>query len=197
MTNGMGVMDDLIAASAAWLALASSAWLVEVIWAARGNGSPSRIGRLTDQIMLIATVGLLMGGWLLRLMVPAAVIHPAWLPISLGIPIGVAGLILRASAMRTLDGGYVLTLYVKPDQELVTWGPYRLVRHPGYAGILLQLLGLELVTGSALAVAAVSAVLALTLIRIRVEESMLSECWGGRYEAYRKSTPFRVLPGVY
>jgi protein-S-isoprenylcysteine O-methyltransferase Ste14 len=51
-----------------------------------------------------------------------------------GVGLEAAGLGLRAWSMRTLGGSYSRTLRVDSAQGVVEDGPYRLVRHPGYAG---------------------------------------------------------------
>jgi protein-S-isoprenylcysteine O-methyltransferase Ste14 len=190
-------MDELLLSGAGWFGLAVSMWATEQAWSNRTPHNPSRSGSLTDEIMVLATVAVMVAGLLARLMLPVIVIRPAWLAVALGLLVGGGGLALRAVSMRALQGGYVLRLHVSGAYPLVSSGPYRMVRHPGYAGILLQLLGLQLVTGSPIAVAALLLVICLLPIRIRIEESMLSEAWGEEYERYRRSTPYRILPRVF
>ena len=59
----------------------------------------------------------------------------------LGIVLQASGLGVRVWAMGTLGRAYSRTLRVDDDQGVVETGPYRLVRHPGYAGSLLVWLG--------------------------------------------------------
>src|SRR5262249_60922943 len=54
-----------------------------------------------------------------------------------GLGMMVAGLGLKAWAMRTLGRFYTRTLRTEADQRGVTTGPYRLIRHPGYLPTLL------------------------------------------------------------
>jgi protein-S-isoprenylcysteine O-methyltransferase len=51
------------------------------------------------------------------------------------------GLALRTWAVATLGGWFTLEVGVKPAQRLVQEGPYRLIRHPSYAGALLAFVG--------------------------------------------------------
>jgi len=81
-------------------------------------------------------------------------------------------------------------------QKVVTTGPYRFVRHPMYAGAVLQYLGAPLLLGSAWAFAA-TLVMAVTLIvRTLFEERALRADLDG-YAAYMETTRFRLVPGLW
>jgi protein-S-isoprenylcysteine O-methyltransferase Ste14 len=84
---------------------------------------------------------------------------------------------------------------IQEDHELVTSGPYRLVRHPGYAGILGFQAGYALVFRSKLCLAAVAPLAAFVLWRIRDEEGLRPE-FGERYEEYCERTA-RLIPHVH
>lgn len=109
----------------------------------------------------------------------------------------IAGLLLKAWAMRTLGRFYTRTLRVEADQWVVRSGPYRLIRHPGYLGALLVWIGfgLALASGLLTAVAAVSLGFAYRR-RIVIEEALLSEQLGDDYRTYCRHT-WRLLPPVY
>lgn len=95
-----------------------------------------------------------------------------------GVPVATCGLMVRTAAMRTLGTSYRLWLQVREDDRLVMVGLHSVVRDPGYAGLLLQLLGLQLATARGLAVTAVIGVVAMLPIRVAVEEAMLVEHLG-------------------
>jgi protein-S-isoprenylcysteine O-methyltransferase Ste14 len=59
-----------------------------------------------------------------------------------------AGIILQSAAMWTLRGFYTVRLGVKSGQRLVTTGPYRRVRHPGYLSYIISILGIGLALSS-------------------------------------------------
>ena len=71
-------------------------------------------------------------------------------------------------------------------------GPYRVVRHPIYAGLLLVAAGMAVVGGTLLAAAAVVALLALLSLKARFEERLLAERFPG-YREYALRTP-RFVP---
>src|SRR5450756_2056680 len=84
-------------------------------------------------------------------------------------PVGLAlqatGLALRVWSMRTLGVAYSRTLRTNDAHEVVDAGPYRVIRHPGYAGSLLTWTGFAL-TSRSLPVIGMVAGLLLSLIHI-------------------------------
>jgi len=80
-------------------------------------------------------------------------------------------------------------------RQLVTDGPYAVVRHPLYLGEAFSTLGLMLQYLSPLAVAIVALQLAFQLQRIKNEERVLGSLFP-EYHAYRTRTA-RLVPGVY
>ena len=75
-------------------------------------------------------------------------------------------------------------------------GPYQIVRHPGYAGNVLPLPGIVLALGSLWTIIPAAAALALTLIRIALEDRTLHEELPG-YRDYARRVRFRMIPGIY
>ena len=73
--------------------------------------------------------------------VPAAAIHPGAVAFAAGMAILVAGLVLRGWSFKTLGEYFTFTVMVSTDQPVVANGPYRLLRHPSYTGILLACIG--------------------------------------------------------
>ncbi len=152
---------------------------------------------LTDQLMMFGTMAALAGGLIGSVVLRPALIQPAWLIYGFGLFLGIAGLALRARAMRALGRQYTLTPHVEPQHVLISSGPYGLIRHPGYAAILLSILGLQAIVGTWVAVLSTLFVILPFPVRIRVEEEMLLERFGAEYTAYRSRTRYRLLPGVY
>ncbi|MFE4975193.1 methyltransferase family protein [Kitasatospora sp. NPDC056651] len=114
-----------------------------------------------------------------------------------GVAAVVAGLALRAWGMRTLGRYYTRTLRTVDTQRLVRTGPYRLIRHPGYAGSLLVWVGYALGTGSWAAALVVAALLLAAYgWRISAEERLLLDAFDGEYEEYRRVSK-RLVPFVY
>ena len=106
----------------------------------------------------------------------------------------VAGL-LAVWGIRTMGRHLVSPAEVRPDTELVTTGPFGLVRHPMYLSILLLWAGGALaLLGWVLAVGFVLLVPAFYL-RARTEEGLLTRHFGDAYTAYAARVPM-LLPGL-
>jgi protein-S-isoprenylcysteine O-methyltransferase Ste14 len=89
-----------------------------------------------------------------------------------------------------------LVMTVKHGHELVQTGPYAIVRHPIYAGLLLAILGTALTLGSLASYVGFAAGLAAILIRVNVEDGMMNELFRTDHEAYRRRT-WTLIPFVW
>jgi protein-S-isoprenylcysteine O-methyltransferase Ste14 len=135
-------------------------------------------------------VALLVYPWRVGRVLPASVV---WL----GVVLAYTGLLLRWWAMVVLGRFYTRTLITTETQTVVRRGPYRLVRHPGYAGSLLTWIGAASASGNALLLAIVAIFLSLVYMRrIAAEEVMLIEALGASYASYRKDS-WRLVPFVF
>jgi len=75
-------------------------------------------------------------------------------------------------------------------------GPYRFVRHPGYAGNILPLFGIALALGSVWTLISAGVALIITVIRTVLEDKTLQEELPG-YRDYARRVRYRLIPGVY
>ena len=75
-------------------------------------------------------------------------------------------------------------------------GPYRYLRHPGYAGNLLPLVGIPLALDSLWAFAATGAALVISLVRTALEDRTLMAGLPG-YRRYAQRVRYRLLPGLW
>ena len=80
--------------------------------------------------------------------------------------------------------------------RVIATGPYRLVRHPMYVGMILQNLATPLILGSRWTYVPVALVVALFLWRTAREDRTLRGELAG-YEEYARHTRYRLLPGVW
>ncbi|QMU80429.1 isoprenylcysteine carboxylmethyltransferase family protein [Streptacidiphilus sp. PB12-B1b] len=108
-----------------------------------------------------------------------------------------AGIALRLWAIRVLGRFFRGVVHIQADHRVVTAGPYRVLRHPSYAGALVAVLGLGLAFGNAVSlVALLGCTLVGVVYRIRVEEQVLTSALGADYTAYAARTN-RLVPGVW
>ena len=75
-------------------------------------------------------------------------------------------------------------------------GPYRIVRHPGYAGNILPLPGIVLALGSLWTLIPVAVALIIAVIRTKLEDRTLQEELPG-YPDYARRVRYRLFPGIY
>jgi len=79
---------------------------------------------------------------------------------------------------------------------VVTGGPYRYVRHPGYVGAILALLATPLLLGSLWALIPAGLAAIGYVVRTALEDGMLQEELDG-YKEYAQQARYRLLPGVW
>jgi protein-S-isoprenylcysteine O-methyltransferase Ste14 len=105
-----------------------------------------------------------------------------------------AGATLRAWAIHELGAAYSHRVVPISESGLICSGPYRVLRHPAYAGMLLANIGFVGYFASPASIAALALLTAAILWRIRVEEAVLV-----RSPEYREfaSIRRRILPGVW
>jgi protein-S-isoprenylcysteine O-methyltransferase Ste14 len=88
------------------------------------------------------------------------------------------------------------TVELAQDQQVVTTGPYGVVRHPMYSGAMLLLIATPIALGSWVAFPMWLPLLLVIVARLREEEKFLSESLEG-YRDYTGSVRYRLLPGVW
>ena len=75
-------------------------------------------------------------------------------------------------------------------------GPYRFVRHPGYAGNILALFGIVLALGSVWTLIPAAAASIIAVIRTALEDRTLQEELPG-YRDYTRRVRYRLIPWIY
>jgi protein-S-isoprenylcysteine O-methyltransferase Ste14 len=106
----------------------------------------------------------------------------------IGVVLVALGLGFSVWARRLLGGNWSGTVTVKENHELIRTGPYRVVRHPIYTGLLLAFTGSAIAIGEWRGVVAVLLVVFAFYRKIRLEERWMTDTFGERYGAYRAET---------
>jgi protein-S-isoprenylcysteine O-methyltransferase Ste14 len=88
------------------------------------------------------------------------------------------------------------TVRVEEGQKVITTGPYALVRHPMYSGLLLMIGAIGFAIGSYIAVVPALLKIPLLIYRLKDEERVLRKELPG-YAGYCEVTRFRLVPGVW
>lgn len=186
-------MDKLFPALClAWFA--SESWIL----LRRRSGDALRTRDAGTLHLLVVVIGgsvaLAIGfDWLDLARFPRPLQAPLWW---LGIAMMATGMPLRWWSIRILARHFTVDVAIGPDHELVRRGPYRLLRHPSYTGLLATFLGYALCLGNWLSLASMAPILLALLWRIRVEERVLAAAFPDRYPAYADHTK-RLIPYVW
>ncbi len=115
----------------------------------------------------------------------------------LGFALLLSGAFLRVWSIVVLGRSFRTTVEVSHDQRVVERGPYKIIRHPSYSGLLLMCCGYGVADQNWLSLAiAVGLPLAALLYRIRVEEAALVSGIGREYQEYQRRTK-RLIPGIW
>jgi len=101
----------------------------------------------------------------------------------------VAG-VFAVAAVRRLGAQWSLVARVTERHELITSGPYAVVRHPIYTAMLGLLIATGLTFGTPTSTVAGAVLYVIgTWLRTRAEERLLEAAFGDRYAAYRRRVP--------
>ena len=120
-----------------------------------------------------------------------------WTTLVLGIAIAWLGVLLRVWAVWSLGRFFQRDVMIQTDHVVWRGGPYRLLRHPAYAGTLISYLGFGLAIGSWVGALVWVAIVAAGYVpRIRVEEAELTRALGDSYRDYARTTA-RLVPGLW
>jgi len=113
---------------------------------------------------------------------------------AVGAVVFVCGLALAIWARMYLGSNWGMPMTQRAEPELVISGPYRLVRHPIYSGLLLAMLGTALAT-SLVGLVIVVALGAYFYFSGLVEEKNLTATFPTAYPAYRSTTKM-IIPFI-
>jgi len=176
-------------------------FLISELLLAVTRRSRSKTGTKQDRstlgmIWLVITVSVTVGIFVALNFHTAALPHGQMFAIA-AVVLFAAGLLLRWWAIITLGRFFTVDVTIEKDHELVERGPFRIVRHPSYTGVLLAFVGYALSLRNWVALLVILLPIGAAFIhRMNVEEDALSRALGPHYADYMKRTK-RLVPFVY
>src|SRR6516165_8609597 len=164
-------------------------WLSYVAywWAMSANLKPTELSEPTQSrlrrlaLMLCAIALLALPSVPIRLLNQRFLPHEVWC-FWLGATLTAAGLLFSIWARHHLGKNWSQAVTVKHDHEFIVTGPYSIVRHPIYSGLLLDFIGSALARAEFLF--AVVLVFVALWRKLKLEEKWMHAQFGDSYEAY-------------
>jgi protein-S-isoprenylcysteine O-methyltransferase Ste14 len=112
-----------------------------------------------------------------------------------GLAVTVLGAVFAIWSRVTLGRNWGSVPQVKEQHELVVKGPYRIVRHPIYTGLILAVAGTGLAQDKGIWLFMVVLIFASYWLKIRVEERLMMEIFPEEYPEYRRRVK-ALIPGI-
>jgi protein-S-isoprenylcysteine O-methyltransferase Ste14 len=171
------------------------AWAVSWVIAARWASTPVRIESRGNGLQYRALLAV--GGLLLAIPARSEIsVHLWWL----GYPaawlldlVALAGFAFCWWARLHLGTLWSASVTIKPDHHIIDTGPYGLVRHPIYTGLLLAVLATVMMKGSLMGLTGGAAILVGLVLKAGLEEGFLRQDLGNEaYDAYAGRVPMLV-----
>jgi protein-S-isoprenylcysteine O-methyltransferase Ste14 len=160
----------------------------------RSAESVSMRAEAVFRVMFVGGILLLPAG---RALAPSAVIGGGVWVFALGVVVAWFGLLLRWWSFVSLGKYFTVVVKTSKDQPVVDRGPYRVLRHPSYTGLLLAFAGFGVMVGNWVsAVGSLGLLLIAVIYRLRIEERALSAALGDRYREFA-ATRARLIPYVW
>lgn len=123
--------------------------------------------------------------------------EPTWLDWGAGVAFALMGFAVRIVGKRTLGRFFTIRVQVQEGHVLVQEGIYSRIRHPLYAGFLLEWCAPPFLLGSPIGVLFVTLPMLLAVLRrIPREEALMIDAFGDRYRDYMRRTK-RLVPNVW
>jgi len=184
--------DDALSLIAAIWAMWIVSWLAAAAWASRTEARPAVGSQFLYRIVTIAGVGCLFASarWpgLEYQGTEPLWISPPWLNGAM-VVLTAAGFGFCWWARIHLGRLWSSSVTRKQDHHIVDTGPYRLVRHPIYTGIITASMATAVVQGTGIALVGVGLVTLGCWIKARLEEQFLrGELGAEAYDAYASRT---------
>ncbi|MBK9778477.1 MAG: isoprenylcysteine carboxylmethyltransferase family protein [Anaerolineales bacterium] len=113
-----------------------------------------------------------------------------------GLLITIPSFVLMQAGEKYLAKQFSIEVTLQKDHKLIQSGPYKVVRHPRYLGILIFFTGVSLTFRSLLGIFTVLALALVLIWRVFAEEKMMHEEFGKEWEEYQAKT-WRLVPYIF
>jgi protein-S-isoprenylcysteine O-methyltransferase Ste14 len=173
---------------AMWIGWAVYWWIAShtVKLTARNESLSSRLSYICP--LVLATFLLLVHNIPVPILRERFVPHVPW-SFAIAASLTAAGLLFAVWARRHLGTNWSGTVTIKEGHQLITTGPYAIVRHPIYTGLLLAIVGTAIAIGEWRTVLAVALALLSNVHKLRLEERWMNQNFGDAYRAYCQRIP--------
>jgi protein-S-isoprenylcysteine O-methyltransferase len=130
-------------------------------------------------------------GWLAARILPRSDVTEAT-----GLVLTFLGLVFAVWARVQLGRNWSGAVTVKEDHQLIRRGPYAIVRHPIYTGLLLGIFGMALIIGEICALLGATILLLAFWLKTRTEEAFMRQHFGAQYTQYQHDVK-GLIPFIY
>jgi len=171
-------------------------WLFGLLTTKPDVRTQSPASRLLEMGLTLIAFGLVFthyfrSGWRAWSFVPNTDITGA-----IGLVLVSLGIAFAIWARLQLAGNWSSAVTVKEGHTLICRGPYTIVRHPIYSGLLLALLGVALIIGEVRGLLGVGILFLSFWLKSRVEERFMLEQFGAGYRQYQQHVK-ALIPHVF
>lgn len=155
----------------------------------------STLSRLIRFISIIFAFLLL---WIPKFPIPLLTIRflpDSYLVFWIGFIVTTGGLYFSVRARKRLGKNWSQAVTIKDDHQLITDGPYAIVRHPIYTGLIVGFIGTSLALGELRGLISDLLVFGVLLYKLRLEDKWLLEQFGESYKIYSQKTA-AIIPFI-
>ena len=163
-------------------------------------GSPFQPDQVRSDKLFMAFVLVIWHGWLVLMAFDARRWSWSHMPEALNVAgaalIAIGFYLVWLTFRENSFAAPVIKIQDERGHRVISTGPYRIVRHPMYAGAIVYLVGIPLLLGSWLGLLIMPLIIGGLMLRISIEETALREGLPG-YTDYTGRVRYRLLPGVW
>jgi protein-S-isoprenylcysteine O-methyltransferase Ste14 len=181
----------LLALWIAWIAY----WAISARSVKETARSETYLSRLDYTLLLVAGAILMAVPSLPWGLLEGRFVPESFAVATIGVALLAVGLAFSVWARVHLGGNWSARVTIKRDHALIRSGPYALVRHPIYTGLLVALAGTALLVGEWRAVVGWAFFALSFFVKLRREEAWMGEAFGADYAAYRSEVA-AIIPFV-